>query len=112
MSKYPVPIDDLPDVLLPPVSRGVAKQLQRAQESNSLEVGKYGLAAGSRSLMDQYDTEAAHDAADTAMKSSLRLLKDGLAEIGESAAAAEILGGWVADLNHGHHKRFRRRFGG
>lgn len=110
MSRYPVPIDDLPEIL-PPVSKSVAKQLQRAEESNFLETRKYGLAAGARSLMDQYDTEAAHDAADAAMKSSLRMLKTGLAEAGDSAAAAAIVGGWVADLNHGHQRRFRRRFG-
>jgi hypothetical protein len=103
--------NDPHEVPLPPVSRRVGKELERAHVRNAVEVYKYGLAAAARSQMDQYDSHAAEDAADAAAKSELRLLKTGLAEAGGSAAAAEIVSGWVVELNQGNHRRFRRRFG-
>jgi hypothetical protein len=107
VSRYPVPFDDLPNLPSQPVS----KTARKAKESNELEVYRYGLGAGARAQMDQYDSEAAHDAADTAMKASLRLLRNGLREAGGSPTGAEIVGQWVAELQGANQKRFRRRFG-
>jgi hypothetical protein len=106
-SRYPAPFDDLP--ALP--SQPVAKAAQKARQRNQLEVYRYGLGAAARAQMDQYDTEAAHDAADAAMKASLRILKNGLREAGGSPTAAEIVGQWVAELQSANQKRYRRRFG-
>ncbi len=107
MSRYPVPFDDLPDLPSQPISKAARK----AKESNELEVYRYGLGAGARAQMDQFDSEAAHDAADAAMKAGLRLLKNGLREAGGSPTAAVIVGEWTADLQNANQKRYRRRFG-
>lgn len=107
MSMYPVPFDDLPE--LP--SRPMRKEAHKAKEANELEVYRYGLGAWARSQMDQYDSEAAHDAADTAVKTSLRLMQKGLREAGNSPSGAEIVGQWVAEVQNANQKRFRRRFG-
>ncbi len=108
MSRYPVPFDDLPD--LP--SQPLTKAARKAKESNELEVYRYGRGAWARSQMDQYDTEATHDAGDAAMKAGLRLLKNGLSEASGSPTGAEVVGGWLAAVNNANHKRFRQRFGG
>lgn len=107
MSRYPVPFDDLPDLPSQPISKAARK----SKESNEQEVYRYGLGAAARSQMDQFDSEAAHDAADTAMKASLRLLRNGLREAGGSPAAAAIVGEWVAETQNANQKRYRRRFG-
>lgn len=93
-------------------SRQIARAARRAKESNGLEVYRYGLGAAARSLMDQCDTQAAHDAAETAMKAELGLLRTGVAEAAGSTAGAEIVGGWVEHLSRSNHQRFNRRFGG
>jgi hypothetical protein len=107
MSRYPVPFDDLPNLPSQPIS----KAAQKVREINEREVYRYGLGAAARSQMDQYDSEAAHDAADTAMKASLRLLRNGLREAGGSPAGAAIVGQWEAELQSANLKRYRRRFG-
>jgi hypothetical protein len=107
MSRYPVPFDDLPNLPSQPISKAARK----SKESNELEVYRYGLGAAARSQMFQYDTEAAHDAADTAAKASLRLLKNGLREAGGSPTGAAIVGDWTAELQGANLKRFRRQFG-
>jgi hypothetical protein len=83
-----------------------------AKESNALEVYRYGVGAAARSQMDQSDTEAGHDAADTAMNAELDLLSIGLAKAAGSAAGVEIVAGWVGHLSRSNHQRFSRRFGG
>jgi hypothetical protein len=107
MSRFPVPFDDLPNLPSQPVSKADRK----IKKVNEKEVYRYGLGAGARSQMDQFDSESAHDAADTAMKASLRLLRNGLREAGGSPTGAEIVGQWVAELQGANQKRFRRRFG-
>ena len=107
MSRFPVPFDDLPNLPSQPVSKAARK----VKEINEREVYRYGLGAGARAQMDQYDSESAHDAADTAMKASLRLLRNGLRDAGSSPTGAEIVGQWVAELQGANQKRFRRRFG-
>lgn len=99
--------DDLSD----PPSRRVAKAARIAREKNLLETYRYGLGAGARSTMDQYDTEAGHDAADTAMQAELRLLADGLSEAGGSAAGGQIVARWIGHFSNSNHRRYSRRFG-
>jgi hypothetical protein len=107
MPRYPVPFDDLPDLPSQPISKAARK----AKESNEMVVYRYGLGAGARAQMYQYDVEAAHEAADTAMKASLCLLTNGLREAGGSPTGAEIVGQWLAELQNANQKGFRRRFG-
>jgi hypothetical protein len=107
MPRYPVRFDDLPDLPSQPISKAARK----ANESNELTVYRYGLGAGARGQMYQYDVEAAHDGADAAMKASLRLLRNGLGEAGGSPTGGEIVGQWLAELQNANQKTYRRRFG-
>jgi hypothetical protein len=111
MSRYLVPFNDLPETPLPVASKQIAKQAQQANEKTGLETYKYELGVGARSRMAQADFEAHQEAGHAAMSKEIEFLKDGLAKTGGSAAAAEIVGGWVADVRHADQRRFRHFFG-
>ncbi|HSZ05440.1 MAG TPA: hypothetical protein VK778_09600 [Solirubrobacteraceae bacterium] len=87
-------------------------QLRRAEAANELEIRRYGMAARARSEMDQLDTWAGHDAADTAATAELKLLRKGLLEAAGSAAGVELVASWVNQFSSSNHRRYGRRFGG
>jgi hypothetical protein len=93
-------------------SRQVARKAKQAKESSDLEVYRYSLGAAARSVMDQADSWAAHDAAQVGLESELSLLHDGLGKAGGTAAGAELVARWVNQLSNSNHRRFGRRFGG
>lgn len=106
MSLFPVPFNDPPG----PSSRNVAKA-QRAQENTDLEVHRYSLGAGARSLMTQYDLQAAHDASRVGLDCELDLLDHGLSRTGGSAAKAELVARSVNRLATIDDRIVTRRFG-
>jgi hypothetical protein len=107
MSLHPVPFDE-PGGSSP---RQITKA-KRAKESNDLEVYRYDLGAAARTLMDQADSWAAHDANRTALECELDLLDYGLARTGGSAAKAELVARSVNRLSNINDRRVTRRFGG
>jgi hypothetical protein len=111
VSRYPVPLNDPPDMPLPSVSKAVARQARQASETTELELYKYSLGAGARTQMAQCDFEAHREAARSAISSEISLLKEGLLEAGTSPAAVEIVAGWVSDVRHADQRRFRHFFG-
>lgn len=106
MSMYPVPFNDPPG----PSARNVAKA-QRAQENTNMEVHLYSLGAGARSLMTQYDLQAAHDASRVGLDCELDLLDHGLSRIGGSAAGADLVARSVNRLANIDDRIINRRFG-
>lgn len=106
MSLFPVPFNDPPG----PSSRNVAKA-QRAQENTDLEVHRYSLGAGARSLMTQYDLQAVHDASRVGLDCELDLLKHGLSRIDGSAAGADLIARTINRLANIDERIITRRFG-
>jgi hypothetical protein len=106
VSLFPVPFNDP----LGPSSRNAAKA-QRAQENTYLEVHRYSLGAGARSLMTQYELQAAHDASRVGLDCELDLLDHGLSRTGGSAAKANLVARSVNRLANIDGRIINRRFG-
>jgi hypothetical protein len=108
VSLFPAPLDD--------DSGGFsARQLDRASRdraSSSLEVFRYGLAAGAAAQMDQIDSQAVADVARAAFEEECDLLDYGLARAGQSATKAALLARHVERLATINDRRITRRFGG
>jgi phage FluMu protein gp41 len=107
VSLLPVPLDD--DTGL--TSRQATKA-KRAQAGAELELFRYGLRARTRSEKDQLDSQAAADALGVALDEELRLLREGLAQAGQSAAGVELVARKVELLANIDNRRIARRFGG
>jgi hypothetical protein len=108
MSSDLIPFNDPPEG----PSRQVARKAKQVKESNDLEIYRYSLGAAARSLMDQADSWAVHDAAQAGLESELSLLHNGLAKARGTAAGAELVARWVNQVANSNHRRFGRRFGG
>jgi hypothetical protein len=84
---------------------------RRAQLSTELAVFRHGLRAQAEAEMDRQDTQAVADASRTALDEELGLLRDGLAQAGQSAAAIELVARKVELLSNIDNRRIARRFG-
>jgi hypothetical protein len=107
VSQSLVPFDDGSGWL---TSRQLARA-RRAQLSTDLAVFRHGLQAQAQAEMDRQDTQAIADAARTALDEELALLRDGLAQAGQSAAAIELVARKVELLASSDNRRIARRFG-
>jgi hypothetical protein len=76
-----------------------------------LAVLSHGLDAQAQADMDRQDTQAVADALRTSMDEELALLRDGLAQAGQSAAAIELVARKVELLSSIDNRRIARRFG-
>jgi hypothetical protein len=89
-------------------SRRAVARFRRTQ----LAVVSHGLEAQARAEMDRQDTQATADALRTALDEELALLRDGLAQAGQSAAAIELVARKVELLSSIDNRRIAGRFGG
>jgi hypothetical protein len=93
----------------------ITRQLSCAREARAgteLRVYQHFLESRALAEEDQLDTQAAWDAAHTALDAELSLLHDGLEKAGRSAAAVELVARKVTALANADNRRFARRFGG
>ncbi len=107
MSQSLVPFDDGSGWL---TSRQLARA-RRAQLSTDLAVFRHGLQAQAEAEMDRQDSQATEDALRAALEGEMRLLREGLAEAGQSAAAIELVALKVELLTNLDNRRIARRFG-
>lgn len=84
----------------------------RAQLSSDLGVLHHGREARARAEMDEQDSRALGDAARTALDEELGLMRHGLAQAGQSAAAIELTAGKVELVANANNRRLARRFRG
>jgi hypothetical protein len=109
MTRDLVPLDNAP------LSWRTKRQLARAhsaQLSTNLAVFRHGLEASARAEMDAQDSQAIADAARTALDEELALLRDGLNQAGQSAAAVELVSRKVELVANTNDRRLARRFRG
>lgn len=102
------PFDDAP------LTRRAKRQVARAhsaQLSTSLEVFLHGLEAQAKADMDGQDSRAIADAARAALDEELGLLRDGLAQAGQSAAAGELVSRKVVLMADANNRRIAQNFG-
>ncbi|HSZ06853.1 MAG TPA: hypothetical protein VK778_16820 [Solirubrobacteraceae bacterium] len=85
---------------------------RRAEVSTALAVVRHGFEAQALADMDRQDSQAAADALRTALDEEMALLRDGLAQAGQSAAAIELVARKVELLSSIDNRRIARRFGG
>jgi hypothetical protein len=85
---------------------------QRAQASTELEVYQHFLRTRVLADKERLDAQAAADALRAALDEELALLRDGLAQAGQSAAGIELVARKVDLLANVDNRRFARRFGG
>jgi hypothetical protein len=107
MSQSLVPFDDGSGWL---TNRQLARA-RRAQLSTDLAVFRHGLQAQALAEMDRQDTQAVGDASRASLDEELALLRDGLAQAGQSAAAIELVARKVELLANTDNRRITRRFG-
>ena len=108
MSSLPAPIEDDSGGLTP---RHLAVA-RRAQSSTALEVHRHFLWSRALADKERLDAQAAADALRAALDEELSLLRDGLAQAGQSAAGIELVSRKVEMLANVDNRRFARRFGG
>jgi hypothetical protein len=99
--------DDAPSGL---TSRQLVKASQ-VQANTELEIHRHFLRARALAEMDQIDSQATADALRAGLDEELSLLRDGLAQAGQSVAAVEIVARKVELLSGTNNRRFVRRFG-
>jgi hypothetical protein len=90
------------------------RQLARAvreQQSTDLAVFRHGLDARRKAEEDRQDTQALGDAMRTSLDEELGLLREGLAQAGQSAAAIELVARKVETTASINNRRAARRFG-
>jgi hypothetical protein len=109
MSFLPAPLDDGSDGGLTP--RQLSKA-QRAQASAELEIHQHFLWTRALAEKERLDAQAAGDALRASLDEELRLLREGLALAGQSAAGVELVARKVELLAAVDNRRFSRRFGG
>ncbi|HEV3322108.1 MAG TPA: hypothetical protein VG147_07970 [Solirubrobacteraceae bacterium] len=107
MSQSLVPFDDGSGWL----SNRQLARAHRAQLSTDLAVFRHGLQAQAQAEMDRHDTQAIADASRGALDEELALLRDGLAQAGQSAAAIELVARKVELMASIDNRRIARRFG-
>lgn len=108
MSMFPAPLDDEADYF---TSRQLAKA-RKVQTETALDVFGYLQKARARADKDRADSQAAGDAYTAALQEELKLLHDGLAMAGLSAAAVELVARKTNHLVVSNERRQLRRFGG
>lgn len=108
MSQSLVPFDDGGSGWL--TSRQVVRA-RKAQLSTDLALFRHRLDAQRRAEEDRQDTQAVADASRAALDEELGLLRDGLAQAGQSAAAIELVARKVELLSSIDNCRIARRFG-
>jgi hypothetical protein len=99
-----VPFDSDPGL---PTSRRAVVRARRAQ----LAVFTHGLEAWASAEEDRQDAQALADAARTSLDEELRLLRDGLALAGASAAGVELVSRKVNLVSNTNDRRIARNFG-
>jgi hypothetical protein len=107
MSYLPVPSDAGGSL-----SPRQAARASRALAKSNMRVFRHGLDAQAQAEEARQDTQAVADALRTALDEELSLLRDGLAQAGQSAAAVELVARKVDLLANIDHRRISRRFGG
>jgi hypothetical protein len=77
-----------------------------------LDVHQHFLWTRTLAEKERLDAQAAGDALRAALDEELALLRDGLAQAGQSAAGVELVARKVELLANVDNRRFTRRFGG
>ena len=85
---------------------------QRDEAATALEVHRHFLRSRALADKERLDAQAAADALRAALDEELALLRDGLAQAGQSAAGVELVARKVELLANVDNRRFTRRFGG
>lgn len=83
----------------------------RRVRRKQLAVLNHSLDAQALADIDRQDTQAIADASRTALDEELTLLREGLAQAGQSAAAIELVARKVELLANIDNRRIARRFG-
>ncbi len=109
MSHDLVPFDSAP---LGWRARRQLARAQSAQLSTNLAVFQHGLEAQAMAEMDEQDSRALGDAARTSLDEELGLMRDGLAQAGQSATAVELVARKVEIVANTNNRRLTRRFRG
>ncbi|HEV3340356.1 MAG TPA: hypothetical protein VG125_08360 [Pirellulales bacterium] len=107
MSQSLATIDDGSALL----SKRQLNRTRRAEVSAGLAVIRHGFQAQALAAMDGQDTQATTDSLRTALDEEIALLRDGLAQAGQSAAAIELVARKVELLSSINNRRIARRFG-
>jgi hypothetical protein len=93
------------------LSKRQMARARRAGLSTDLVVVRHGRNAQALADMDRQDSQAAADALRTSLDEELALLRDGLAQAGQSAVAIELVARKVEMLAGIDNRRIARRFG-
>jgi hypothetical protein len=107
MSQSLIPFDDASGWL----SKRQLSRTHRAEVSTGHAVVRHGFQAQALAEMDRQDSQATADALRTALDEEMALLRDGLAQAGQSAAAIQLVARKVELQSSIDNRRIARRFG-